>query len=121
MRISTLRTERIVNARTDAEIALQGERAQGFLGRLRGLIGRRGLSEDEALIIPHCSMVHTCFMRFPIDVLFCSSSDLVVGIEASLKPWRLSRYYSSAEYVVELKAGRAEKLGIRSGDVLKFH
>src|SRR5262249_26505191 len=110
-------TERIINARTGGEIAARAIRARNFFSRFLGLLGRRNLPRDEALILTSCSMVHMWFMLFPIDVLFCSKDNIVVGIEA-LRPWRLSRFYSTASYAVELAAGRAAEAGVRSGDVL---
>lgn len=112
---------RIVNMRTGAVIADRAGRADSFFSRLVGLIGRSGLESDEALIIPKCSMVHCWFMRFAIDAVFCSPENLIVAIERSIPPWRASRYYSSASYVIELRSGRSEELGLRTGDVIEIH
>ena len=42
--------------------------ARTFSSRLRGLMGRASLGEEEGLFLAKCSRVHCCFMRFPIDV-----------------------------------------------------
>ena len=112
---------RIVNLRTGTVIADKARRADSFLSRLIGLIGRRGLESDEALVIPKCSMVHCWFMRFPIDVVFCSPENLIVAIEKAIRPWSASRYYSSATYVIEIGAGRSDNLGLRMGDVIEIN
>ena len=58
--------------------------------------------------------IHTCFMRFPIDVLFLDEEKRVVDLALNVKPWTLSvRPREAANYVVELPAGSARhvKLG----------
>jgi hypothetical protein len=95
------------------------ELADGFLTRLRGLLGRRCLRPGEGLLLSPSSSVHTMFMRFPIDVVFLDRGLQVLGISADVRPWRLASR-RGARHVLELAAGEAQARGIRAGDRLTF-
>lgn len=94
--------------------------ASSFFARLRGLMFRSELAPDSAVAITDCSMVHTFFMRFAIDVLFCTDELKVVGIAENLRPWRLSKFYRGATCAIEVAAGQARKAGLASGDQLRL-
>jgi len=44
--------------------------AETPLARLRGLLGRSGLSSGEGLLLRPAGSIHTAFMRFTIDAVF---------------------------------------------------
>jgi len=62
--------------------------AETAFARLRGLLGRSGLSSGEGMLLRPASSIHTAFMRFPIDAVFLDRDLAVVGIEDSIAPWR---------------------------------
>ena len=90
------------NLRTGLVVAATLEPAFDSTSRKRGLLGRDGLPESHALIIAPSNMVHTFFMRFPIDILIVSRSGLVV------------------KAVVEMRAGSLTGSGTRTGDTLSL-
>jgi uncharacterized membrane protein (UPF0127 family) len=92
--------------------------ADKFWPRLRGLMGKKDLKNDEGLLLAHCNAVHMMFMRFPIDVLFLDRDFVVIKILHNLKPWRTSPIVRGAFQVIELDAGNAVKKGINIGDKL---
>jgi CheY-like chemotaxis protein len=59
--------------------------------------------------------VHTAFMRFPIDVIFLDSDQVVVRLEKAVAPWRTVSCRGARE-VVELTAGECERRGLEVGD-----
>ena len=63
------------------------------------------MSADEGLWIVPCGMVHTCFMRFAIDVVFLDRGLVVQKVAQRLVPWRLSPWVPSAHSVLECAAG----------------
>lgn len=80
--------------------------AEGFFARLRGLMFEKDLPRGEALLIPRCSAVHTCFMRFPLDLVFLDADGRTVKTVRDVKPWRLCVFGGRrAKSVVEAKAG----------------
>ena len=60
----------IQNMTTGNVLADRAEVAAGILQRMVGLLSRSRLVDGEALIFPRCNAIHTCGMRFAIDVLF---------------------------------------------------
>ncbi|HAZ07846.1 MAG TPA: DUF192 domain-containing protein [Elusimicrobia bacterium] len=73
--------------------------------RNQGLLGRASLDEGEGLWIVPCPMIHTFFMKFPIDVLFLDRGLRVVRVIEDLRPWRLSPWVLSAHSALELEGG----------------
>lgn len=78
--------------------------ARTFSSRLRGLMGRASLGEEEGLFLSNCSRVHCCFMRFPIDVLYLDSNLRGIEVE-TLFPWQLGKRVKGACHVLEMSAG----------------
>ena len=91
--------------------------ADAIWPRLRGLMGRRGLEAGEGLLLRPSGSVHTCFMRFAIDVVFLDRAMRVIAVAPAVRPWRL-RLQRGARVVLELPAGDAGRAGIASGDHL---
>jgi hypothetical protein len=88
--------------------------AETTLSRLRGLLGRSGLSSGEGILLRPASSIHTAFMRFTIDVVYLDWTDRVMKVSAEVRPWRMS-FCRGARSVLELRAGEAAKRGIVPG------
>ena len=78
--------------------------ARTFSSRLRGLMGKASLGEEEGLFLAECSRVHCCFMRFPIDVLYVGCDLRGIEVE-TLEPWQLGKRVKGACHVLEMPAG----------------
>jgi uncharacterized membrane protein (UPF0127 family) len=87
--------------------------------RKKGLLGRDRLEPGTGLVIAPCGGIHTCFMRFPIDVLFMARDGRVVKVRSAVPPWRLALAIS-AFCVIELPAHAAAEAGTRAGDRLEL-
>lgn len=85
---------------TDARVA------DTFWKRFRGLMGKKGMSGGEALLLTKCSGIHTCFMRFAIDVVYLDAGFNVLFRE-TVAPWRVGRFVRGAKHVVEVPEGKA--------------
>lgn len=92
-------------------------RAASFATRLLGLLARPRLQAGEALYLAPCASVHTCFMRYAIDVAFVDRQGRVIKLVSGLKPYRAAACWR-AHGAVELAAGEAARLGIREGSPL---
>src|SRR5436190_24073990 len=88
--------------------------AETPLARLRGLLGRSGLSSGEGLLLRPAGSIHTAFMRFTIDAVFLDAADRVVKVASTIPPWRTAAC-RGARSVLELPAGEADKRGLRPG------
>lgn len=94
--------------------ALQVRVARSFAARLVGLLGRRGLDPQQALLLVPCNNVHTFFMRFAIDVVFIDRDGVVLAVVPHLAPWRVAAA-RRAHACLELAAGRAADAGLCAG------
>jgi uncharacterized protein len=99
--------------------ALTFIQAQTFAQRLGGLLARPRLREGEALVLAPCSSVHTCFMRYAIDVVFVNRDGLVLRVVGSLAPWRAA-WRIGAHAAIELAGGQAQAHGIAKGSKLDW-
>lgn len=88
------------------------------MARVKGLLGRRGLAEDEGLLLA-TGAIHTSFMRFPIDVAFLDRNFVVLRLIRSLRPWRIG-WVRNAHAVVELPAGALERVGLNVGEQMSL-
>ena len=93
--------------------------ASGFWGRFRGLMLHPGLAPDQAVLLADCASVHTCFMRFALDVVYLDREGTVVRLVPRLRPWRFSAGGKGAAHVLELAAGGIARFGIRAGERLE--
>jgi len=82
--------------------------------RVRGLIGRPCPLPGTGFLLRPAASVHTCFMRYPIDVVFLDGDGRVLAVHETLPPWRM-RAQRGARAVLELRPGEARRLGIRRG------
>ncbi len=111
---------RIINKTKNFVLASDATEAKSLLGRMKGLLGKKGFQKGEGLVIPACKCIHMFFMKFPIDVIFLSKDNRVVGIIKKIKPFRMSPYFSSAQKAVELPAGIIEESETMMGDDIIF-
>lgn len=92
-------------------LARKVEIADGLLSRARGLMFRRSVPDDYALVFRFDSKrkrgLHMLFVPFPIDAVWVA--DGVVEKVERLRPW-LGHGSGVADTVVELPAGAADNV-----------
>lgn len=93
-----------------ARVVLAGDSSR----RRRGLLGRDGLDDDEALVIAPTQGVHTFGMRFPIDIVFADRHGRVLRVATHVPPNRV-RVSWRAFAAVELGSGRSAVAGVFPG------
>jgi uncharacterized membrane protein (UPF0127 family) len=113
-----MRLVRVVNTRDDRELGARIGLADGWLARLRGMLGRPAPGPGEGLLLTPCSSVHMYGMRFPLDVAFLDGRGVVVAIYPSLAPGSRTRWHRNAAHALELSAGALLESGTSIGDVL---
>jgi uncharacterized membrane protein (UPF0127 family) len=74
------------------------------LARLLGLAGLRALPPGTALLLPRTRSVHTCAMRFALDLVWLDADGRVVRVDRGVRPWRV-RGCRAARAVVEMPSG----------------
>lgn len=98
----------------------EAEVAATFRTRLVGLLGRDSLAPGTGLVLRPSGLIHTAFMRFPIDVIFLDGRQRVVATAAHLQPFRVAWGGWRARIAVELPAGTIERLDVPIGTALQF-
>ncbi len=109
----------IVNTRTDNVVVQRALVAKTLMQRLKGLMFKENMPKNEALIFYSASCIHTCFMRFAIDLVYLDKDNKVMKIYNSINPWRLA-YCLGSKTTLELAGGTASQAALRLGDTLEL-
>jgi len=101
------------DGRTEETLATEVETADSFLSRARGLMFRRSIPDDYALVFEFDEAasrdVHMVFVSFPLDVLWLRDDE--VQRVKRLSPWTgLAK--AEADRLVELPAGSADRVEV---------
>ena len=88
--------------------------------RMIGLLDRKGLHSDEALVITPCRGIHMLFMKFPIDVIFIDRAGAVVGLCPHIRPFRFSPFFPQARSAIEILAGTIAASRTQRGDSIQI-
>lgn len=75
--------------------------------RLRGLLGRPPLGEQEAMLINRCGSVHTCWMGYALDLVFLDRELRVLKVTEQLRPWRSASCMGAFQVMELAQIGRA--------------
>lgn len=86
-------------------LAQEVESARSFFKRLKGLMFRPSMPQGTVLLLAPCPQIHTCFMRFAIDVLFLAEDGTVLYVKENMKPWRISPIVRRAVQTLEFAGG----------------
>jgi len=108
---------RLVNSRTGRIVADRLLTAFDSTTRRTGLLRHDSLPDGGAMILAPSNAIHTCFMRFDIDVALTTKDGRVIKIRRALPPWRLTgalRAYA----VIEFRAGTLMRTDTVVGDFL---
>jgi hypothetical protein len=88
-------------------VAERVELADSFWSRLWGWQFRSRPESGQGLILIPCSSIHTCCLRFPIDVVFLDNTGRVLGLRGGVRPWRMVLAPQGTHAVLELPGGTA--------------
>jgi uncharacterized protein len=111
---------RVKNLDTGVVVADRVGVAATRSARAVGLLNRDGLEPGEGLWIIPSRGVHTCWMRFAIDVVVLDEDGVVIDRVDSLKPWRVRLPRRGTAGVLELAAGTLDRSGTQVGHRLEF-
>ncbi|MDM5314859.1 DUF192 domain-containing protein [Fictibacillus sp. b24] len=102
------------------KISYSVHEANTFFSRLKGLMFKKTLLDNEALWIRPCNSIHMCFMFFPIDVIFLDQNKQIVKLVSNLQPWKFIRPVKNAYSVLELPVNTIERSNLKVGEYLEF-
>ena len=82
-----MRAEYRLVSRTDGRtVVAQLHIADGFWSRFVGLQFRRPLPSECGLLLVPCHAVHTCFVRFALDLIFLDREGRILAMRRNLRP-----------------------------------
>jgi uncharacterized protein len=99
-----------------AEVAV----ADRWWTRLTGLLFRPHLRQGEGLLLKPCRAVHTCGMRYPIDVAYLDADGAIVGLWHEVPPGLRLPWCRAAASVLELPARTFAATGAQVGDLVRM-
>jgi uncharacterized membrane protein (UPF0127 family) len=78
--------------------------AETFLLRGIGLMGKRKVPEayGAGLFFPNCRSLHTCFMRFPLDILFLDAAGQPLEVKSEVRPWSVVKGPKGSVHCLEM-------------------
>ena len=105
------------------EIAKDIEFARTLPGKMLGLMFRKHIPEDYAMVFvmerPSTIGIHMLFMQFPIDVIFLNEEKKIAGL-SRLNPWTGYKTMKNIRYVIEMSAGVIERHNLSMGGKIEF-
>jgi len=113
--------KRVINSRNNLVVVEALELASTLFTRMMGLMGRKIFSSGQGMLITRSgNSIHTCFMRFSIDVAFITKIGEIKYLKSEIKPWRMvvAPLLTSTD-CLELPAGTLKKCDTRLGDILR--
>ena len=110
-------SSRLVHAPTGRTLARDATRAEGFLSRLVGWIGRE-IPPGAALGITACRQIHTFGVRAPLDCAYCARDGRTLHIQ-TLAPNRIGPWVRDTWIVWEAATGAFTPF-VRTGDRLQL-
>jgi uncharacterized protein len=111
-----------LNRTRHAYLATELRIAETHWSRFCGLMctNAGGFPAGQGLWIIPSRGVHTFAMRFPIDVVYLDSDEVVVHLEENLKPWRVAPIRMRATSVLELPGRTLSSTGTAIGDEIEI-
>ena len=116
--VDTKRRIKIIDVTRNSVVGWDIVVASSCWSRMVGLLGRTGLEPGTGLLIAPSSGVHTCGMRFPIDVVALDRNLRVLGTWRRLGSFRIAALGWKTRAVLELPAGAIQHSDISVNDQL---
>jgi uncharacterized protein len=85
---------------------------------LQGWQFRSRPAPGVGLLLAPCASIHTCWMRFALDIVWLDREGTVLAVGRGVRPWRFAFAPRRTLAVLELPAGEAAQ--IQAGARLKL-
>ncbi|MCF7870476.1 MAG: DUF192 domain-containing protein [Candidatus Omnitrophica bacterium] len=110
---------KIINETKQIDLVNSAQVASGFFLRLLGLMFKKKIGPEQALIFYRAPSIHTFFMRFPIDIIFLDQEMKVKRLIQGLKPWRFV-VCRGAQITIELPPAKISQVKAQIGDKIEI-
>lgn len=111
-----------LNIINDGEVSMVAvvKAADSIIDKMIGLIGTKGLVPGTGLWIRDCNSIHTCFMRYSIDVIFLDSKFKILKIVDDVAPFSVVFGGWRSRSVIEFQTGWLPLKNIKQGNFVQF-
>jgi hypothetical protein len=92
--------------------------AKSIFQKVKGLLGKKEMHSQEAMIFYRASSIHTFGMKFPIDVVFVKKTGEIQRVCVSVKPKKMLFCISYA--TIELPENRAKNCNLEKGKLISW-
>ena len=103
---------RLMNRETHRLVVAELDVAAGFWSRLRGWQFRSRPATGSGLLLAPCASIHTCWMRFALDIVWLDREGTVLAVGRGVRPWRLALAPRATLAVLEVPAGEAAQIHV---------
>ena len=78
--------------------------ADRFGLRAVGLMGKAAVPQayGAGLFFPKCTSLHTCFMRFPLTVIFLDAAGQMLEVRENVTPWQMVKGPKGTRHCAEM-------------------
>lgn len=83
--------------------------ADKFWDQLIGLMFKKDISEECAVVFPKCNSLHTMNMFFSLDIIYIDENSNILKICRNIKPWKITKGPKGTRTAIEMKAGTLNK------------
>lgn len=91
--------------------------AKTFYEKFAGLMFCR---QKYGLMIKNCSSVHTCFMKFKIDIVCLDKDYKIVKVFYGIKPFRAVFQFNKTRHILELPSGCYGSFSLKKQQTIMF-
>jgi len=110
-------SSKLINLTRDITIKSNAVIAKSFWDRFSGLMLRKKIDDDCALIFYGTNSIHSFFMRFAFDLVFVDRTMKVLKVYSGLAPWRMV-FCPGAYAAIEMAQGSASNT--LAGEILQI-
>ncbi len=93
--------------------------ADSWLSRLIGLMFHQALNKNQGLVLPKCKAIHTFFVSQALKVLVLDINKKLID-QFEIKPSKISKYYRTAYYFIELSEKNVVYDQVETGDEISW-
>ena len=97
--------------------------ADNIFTRVRGLLGRSTLHQDEGLLIVPCPSIHMFGMKMSLDVVFLTKENIVTDFVENIAPGQYyvaQNQFGKAHSALEIAPGIIAATSTRRGDEIRL-
>jgi len=111
----------LTNRETNRLVVPELDVAASFWSRLLGWQFRSRPTTGVGLLLAPCASIHTCWMRFALDIVWLDDEGTVLAVGRDVRPWRFAFAPRGTLAVLELPAGEAAQIQAGARLMLAAH